>query len=228
MQTKKVTFDTTYLIIINQYQSVLREMALPISYMDPKYNATKKTSLTMKRNDRELQNAPYKVIDEYNNLLFTTCPKFFTFSNRQILVDKCHSTRGNNDIAQFRIKRTSFLQETYYMGTKDELKRFKLNLKEFSVASRFYAMIYFRNDKTISGKILGNWEKMRYDITLRSHKGIAASIFPASPIKVNSFQHKKSIPNASYCIVIEEGVDIAFIVLVVITLEQMFFGQNPI
>lgn len=63
---------------------------------------------------------------------------------------------------------------------------------------------------------------MRYEIKL--NKRLAASVFPTS----SDARYRKVVSNDTYCIVIEESVDYAFIVLVVISLEQIFFGQNPV
>ena len=177
----------------------------------------------MKRNEPHMPKAPYSVKDEFNNQLFTTYPTFFSFSNRQILIDTQNEILGNTNAGHLRIKRNSFLQETYYLGTMKDVKKFKLCLKEFSTSNKFHASVFVKNDKnTPLGKISGDWEKMKYQIKLK--RRLAASVFPTS----SDTRFNKLISNDTYCIVIEEGMDYAFIMLLVISLEQIFFGQNPV
>ena len=98
-------------------------LVLAMPFIDPKYDTTKKISLFIRRNGKSFDQH-YNTNDGCGNLLYTTFRKCLTLSNRQILIDK--QKDRNISIGQSRIKRGDLLQDTHYVGTMDELKRFKL------------------------------------------------------------------------------------------------------
>lgn len=189
-------------------------MTLPMQYVDPQFITKRQRHLYLTTKGHS-SNEHYNVIDPYGNLLFTTLRKTLSLSNRHILKYK-----GTNT-GQFRIKRDSILQETYYVGTMDDLKRFKLNLTKFSSSSSYVdinILSNFNGKERIIGQVSGNLEQMLFGIEI-NHE-VVASISPLSILPSES-------NDSGFHVVIGEGVDSAFILLIAIALEQIIFGQNP-
>jgi len=181
-------------------------------FIAPDFTAITQTRLLTKRNDAKSAVDPTFVRDEDGNIVFTSKPHTPTLTNRHILSDK--NGEIEKDIGQYRVKRSSLLRDTYYVGTMKEERRFKLSLKVKN-PSDFQADILFK-DKNI-GKVKGDWVNLLYSVAINGNA--IASILP-----VFSNNEGSSIGNGYYT-VIEEGVDVVFVVLVTLALEQIFHGH---
>lgn len=193
-------------------------LALPMPYVDPQNNTKKKIALFVTREGKSCFEH-YDVNDGFGNLLFTTRRRFLTLTNRHILIDK--QKERNVNIGQFRIKRNALLQDTYYLGTMDELKRFKLMHHKNCSSSKINIEILSNvSGKEISiGQVLGNCEMMSYAIVI-NHVAVA-SISPFCKSSSGSI-------DIMYRVLIEEGVDSAFVMLIVMTVEQLMINfKNP-
>lgn len=191
-------------------------LALAMPFIDPKYDTTKKISVFIRRNGKSFDQH-YNAYDGCGNLLFTTSRKCLTLSNRQILIDK--QKDRNISIGQSRIKRGDLLQDTYYVGTMDELKRFKLTRHRSCSSSKINIEILsnFSGKEVSIGKVLGNCKTMLYAIVI-NHLAVA-SISPFC----NSCSESNDI---RYRVVIEEGVDSAFVMLIVMAVEQLMICRK--
>lgn len=179
--------------------------AMPNSYICPQFKATSQTRLLTERSDALSAKSPNNVRDIDGNCLFTIMPNSVTLRNRRILIDK-HKNIGDT-IGQFHSKRVS--NKSYFVGTIHEASRFKLSLKKTSHVSSFQADIIFGGE--LIGKVSGDWENMIYIIVINDI--IVASISPKGD-------------NNRYYTVVEQGNDVAFIVLIVLALDQIFLKPS--
>lgn len=146
------------------------------------------------------------------NIIFSARAELMTFSQRRFLVD----TRGAK-VGQLRHKKMPGLHPTVYIGTVSDEKKFAIRMSGMLNPMNCNAKILLSSDTANSkviGTIVGNWRAKTFSISTDGsviakvkRKRTASSIFMGAD---------------TYCIDVEAGVDLAFVTLVAIALDELY------
>jgi len=181
------------------------------SYIASEYVAPFQKVIVFKESKLSLTGDSGTIKDIDGNVVFHVKAKKLTLSQRRHLVDAHGNTLG-----QLRLKKTPSLHNACYIGSLDDEKKFKVKVKGLMNIMKCDADIYIGND--VIGKAYGNWRAKSFTIELEGN--MAASI-----TRKTNFS-SLFLDADSYVIAVKEGVDIAFISLVVIALDELYHDDN--
>lgn len=169
--------------------------------------STAKT-LVLKERSMSYSGDDAQIKDTAGNIVFYVQAELMTMSQRRFMVD----TRGQK-IGQLRHKKTPGLHPTVYVGTVSDEKKCSVKMSGMLDPFNCDAKILLGDSNEI-GKINGNWRAKKFSITIDgsvvakvSKKRTMSSIFMGAD---------------TYCIDIQPGVDMAFVSLLVIALDELY------
>lgn len=145
--------------------------------------------------------------DEKGNKRYKIDAKTITMSERRLLLDK-----DGNVVGQLRKKKTPGFHETYYIGTEDDEKKCKVALSGTFNPFSSDAKIYLGDD--VIGKCSGNWRAKKFAIEIQDNE-------------VATVGRKRTMSSMltdadTYCINVDPGVDLAFICLIALALDELY------
>jgi len=160
-----------------------------------------------------------RVVDANGNLVFEIVARRIAFAALRVVKD-AHGA----EIGQVRRKRTPSIHKTTYLGTMDEPKKILVKSSGTVNATKatmrdeeFSADIVMGDGGGIIGDRLigvarGNWESRSFVIAL--HKNRVAQVSRVMPGHV--------LEEGSYCVQIGAHVDSAFVMMVILALDEMY------
>jgi len=178
----------------------------------PKFVASGPTTLIMKeKKGLSLSGDSGKILDVNGTLMFKIDANLMTISERRTLEDA-----SGEKIGTVRVKKTPGLHKTYYVGTMADDKKCAVKAKGIMNPTKCDADIY--HGDTVIGEASGNWRAKTFTISLGGRQvakvgrktGIMGRILDAD----------------SYTIEIESGIDVAFISMVVIALDEIYHDKD--
>lgn len=178
-------------------------MSDPFAPIAPQLKASELTSLTISENST---NQSIDVKDDHNNNLYKIQGVCMSLSERRELLDS-----NGKIIGQYRNKKSSYFNPAVYIGTPDNDKKCMLKFKDQTISCNT-ADIYM-DDKVI-GEASGSWQNKYYEIKIEN--SLAASV-QRLRIKGSTDDH--------YGINVLKGVDVPFIVLITLALDEIFHDE---
>jgi len=180
--------------------------------ISPRFVAAGPTTLVLKeKKGLSLTGDSGKIKDANGNLVFKIDANFMTISERRTLEDA-----SGTKIGTVRVKKTPGLHKTYYLGPMDDDKKCAVKMKGLLNPMKCDADIYL-GDRVI-GEASGNWRAKTFQITLGGRQ--AAKVGR----KTGLMGHV--LDADSYVIEIEQGVDVAFMSMVVIALDELYHDKE--
>jgi len=153
-----------------------------------------------------------QIKDTSGNIVFYVKAELMTMSQRRCLVD----TRGQK-IGQLRHKKTPGLRPTVYIGSTSDEKKVSVKMTGMLDPFNSNAHIMLGESNNI-GKISGNWRAKKFTITIDNsvvanvlRKRTMASMFMGAD---------------TYCIDVQPGVDLAFVSLIAIALDELYNDEK--
>ena len=145
--------------------------------------------------------------DQNGKKVYEIDAKTFTMSERRHLLDK-----DGNIVGQLRKKKSPGLHEAYYIGTEDDDTKCKVKLSGTFNPLSSNAKIYVGDEEV--GKCSGNWRAKKFSIELNGKE-------------VATVGRKRTLPSMftdadRYCINVEPGVDLVFISLIALALDELY------
>ena len=177
----------------------------------PQYRAAGPTKLFIKEKKMSLSGDSARIKDEHGNTIFTIDAHLMTISDRRTLADS-----QGNVIGQLRRKKTPGIHETYYIGTPTDDKKCAVKLK--GILNPIKCDAHIMVGGTNVGEVSGNWRAKKFSIYVKGY--LVAQV------------HRKTSLGAilmdadTYCIQVEPGVDLAFISLVTIALDELYHDED--
>ena len=148
-----------------------------------------------------------KIVDGEGNTVFRVKAEVLTLSQRRFIYDS-----AGQKVGQLRKKKTPGLSVTVYLGTPSDEKKLSVVMTGFLNPTKSNASILLGTSKI--GKVRGNWRAKQFSIEIDgrevasvTRKRTAASFFAGAD---------------SYCINVQAGVDLAFMGLVTIALDELY------
>ena len=183
----------------------------PFTPIAPNLKANGPTSLYFSEKVMSLTGDSGKVKDENGKTVFKIKAKHWTLSDRRLLLDS-----DGNTIGQARCAKTPGIHEKYYLGTKDDEKRCAVKLKGMLNPLKCDADIYM--GKKIIGEVHGDWRAKKYKII----------VFDKTVATVKRKRTFNSTFNDAdtYGIEVSDGVDTAFITLVIVALDELYHDDK--
>ena len=177
----------------------------------PQYAANGPTTLILKEKKFSLSGDSATVKDSDGNTLFMIDAKLMTLSERRILSDA-----SGNELGQLKNKMFSPIHKSCYLGTMDDEKKIKISAKGVLNPLSSNAIISMNGEDV--GEVAGNWREKKFTITVG---GIEAA-------KVSRKSNAVSLilDADSYCLEVENGVDMVFMSMVTIALDELFHDDN--
>lgn len=173
----------------------------------PQHVSTERTNLYLKEKKFSWSGDSAVIKDQNGNKMYEIDAKTLTMSERRHLLDK-----DGNVIGQLRKKKSPGLHDSYYIGTADDDKKCKLKLSGTFDPFSSDAKIYVGDDQV--GKCSGNWRAKKFSIEINGNE-------------VATVGRKRTLTTTftdadRYCIDVEPGVDLAFICLIVLALDELY------
>jgi len=152
-----------------------------------------------------------KVKDAEGNTVYSIDAHLMTMSERRTLKDA-----SGADVGQCRRKKTPGLHPTYYIGTMDDDKKCAVKVKGLMNITKCDADIYLGD--TVVGEASGNWRAKSYQINLQGQQ--------VAEVKRKTGAMGHLLDADSYVMEIAPGVDTAFVVMVVIALDELYHDNS--
>jgi len=169
--------------------------------------STERTNLFLKEKKISWSGDSAIIKDQNGNKRYTINAKTISISERRELLDK-----DGNIVGQLRKKKSPGLHESYYIGTEEDDKKCKVKLSGAFNPLSSDAKIYLGDDEI--GKCSGNWRAKKFAIEINGNE-------------VATVGRKRTLTSMftdadTYCIDVEPGVDLAFICLIAIALDELY------
>jgi len=156
-----------------------------------------------------------KVKDSDGNMLFSVDAHFLTLSNRRTLKDA-----SGNELGQLRKRRRPGFHQMYYLGPMSNEK--KCAVKSKGTLDPFHCDADIYVDDEVVGEVRGNWRAKEYKITIDQNE-VAHVARQSSLGSLSAFVFDAD----TYCIdVMQPGVDLAFVALVAIALDELYHDDD--
>ena len=173
----------------------------------PQYAANGPTTLILKEKKFSLSGDSATIKDSDGNTLFKINASLPSLSERRFLSDA-----SGNELGQVRKKRFSPIHSSCYLGPMNDEKKIMISAKGVLNPLNSNAIISMNGQDV--GEVAGNWRAKQYTITIGgmeaakiSRKTNAASLF---------------LDADSYCLEVQHGVDMVFMSMVTIALDEIF------
>ena len=156
--------------------------------------------------ENALSNDSIDVKDEHYDVIFKIQQASISLSERRQLLDSTGKIIG-----QYRKQKLSFMLPAVYIGTPQNENKCMLKLKDGETSCNS-ADIYM--DGKVIGDAFGSWQNKSYEIKI---KGTLAASVQRTRIPGSTDDH--------YGIEILKGVDVAFIVLLTLALDEIYHDE---
>jgi len=153
-----------------------------------------------------------QIKDANGNIVFYVKAELMTMSQRRFMVD----TRGKK-VGQLRHKKTPGLHPTVYVGTPSDEKKCSVKMSGMLDPFNCDAKIMLGENKKI-GKISGNWRAKKFAITIDG--SVVAKVLRKRTMS------SMFMGADTYCIDVQPGVDLAFVSLIAIALDELYNDQK--
>ena len=175
----------------------------------PSSVATHPTTLILKESTMSYTGDDAKIKDANGNTLFTIKAEIVSFSQRRYIYDN----RGQR-LGQLRRSR---LLPSVHIGTLSNEKHASVVMSGFMNPMSCNANIML-NERQKIGKISGNWRAKKFSVVIDNST-------------VAQVSRKKSMQSMfmgadSYCIDIQPGVDLVFVSLLVVALDELYHDKK--
>lgn len=179
----------------------------------PSHVSTERTNLYLKEKKFSWSGDSAVIKDQSGKKVYEIDAKTITMSERRQLLDK-----DGKIVGQLRKKKTPGLHESYYIGTEDDDKKCKVRLSGTFNPLSSDAKIYLGDDEI--GRCSGNWRAKKFAIEIQGNE-------------VASVGRKRTLTSMftdadRYCIDVEPGVDLAFICLIALALDELYHEPEEV
>jgi uncharacterized protein YxjI len=174
----------------------------------PQHVTSSAKTLVLKERSMSYSGDDAQIKDDNGNIVFYVQAELMTMSQRRYLVD----TRGQK-IGSLRHKKTPGLHPTVYIGTTSDEKKCSVKMSGMLDPFNCNASILLGPNNKI-GKISGNWRAKKFSITLNGN--LAAKVLRKRTMS------SMFMGADTYCIDVEPGVDVAFVSLIAVALDELY------